>query len=250
MTRVVSVVTPVHGPSVRYLREAYESLASQEMPGDWTWQWVVQEDGERDILNGVLPDDHRVSLGKGRRGGPGTARTLALSRVAGEVVKVFDADDLLAPGALGRDIMALTDNKSVGWTTSRVLDLLPDGSTVGFEGDPDQGVLPRGTVLDYWKAHSFRASVHPATLCIRADLLFALGGWMALPASEDTGLLLAADAVSPGYFTPECGLYYRKWSGQVTQLAAHADASEQAARFRIIQARAEALASTWHGRQP
>jgi hypothetical protein len=173
---------------------------------------------------------------------------MALSRVEGELVTVLDADDLLAPGALQRDITALA-NEALGWTTSLVLDLLPDGSTVGFAGDPNEGVLPRGTALDYWKSHSFRASVHPATLCIRANLLFALGGWMALPASEDTGLLLAADAVSPGYFTSETGLYYRKWPGQVTQLAAHADASEQAARFRIIQARAEALAKTRHDRQ-
>jgi hypothetical protein len=31
---------------------------------------------------------------------------------------------------------------------------------------------------------------------------------MALPASGDTGLLLAANAISPGYFISEVGLLY------------------------------------------
>ncbi len=39
---------------------------------------------------------------------------------------------------------------------------------------------------------------------------------MALPASEDTGLLLALNAVSTGYFIPDAGLLYRKWPGQST----------------------------------
>jgi hypothetical protein len=168
---------------------------------------------------------------------------MALARATGSLVKVLDADDQLMPGCLARDIAVLTENSSVGWTTSRVLDLLPDGSTVGFAlGDPPEGPLRRGSLLTYWLAHEHRAPVHPATLCIRRELLVVLGGWMALPASEDTGLLLAADAVSTGHFTAEPGLLYRKWPGQSTNHAAHHDPVERNSRMRIIQARAEALA--------
>ncbi|QEV39866.1 hypothetical protein CP978_16030 [Streptomyces nodosus] len=49
----------------------------------------------------------------------------------------------------------------------------------------------------------------------------ALGGWMALPSSEDTGLLMALNAVSTGWFIEECGLLYRKWPGQSTAQDAH-----------------------------
>lgn len=122
-----------------------------------------------------------------------------------------------------------------------VLDLMPDGSTQGFPGDPPAGPLQRKAVFDYWIAHNYRASVHPATLCIRRDLVLALGGWMALPASEDTGLLMAADAVSPGYFVSEPGLLYRKWPGQATSQAAHVEASERAARMGVIEGRAKAM---------
>lgn len=240
--QIISVVTPVHAPSVRYLAEAYESLVAQEMPAGWSWQWVVQEDGEDGILDGVLPADERISPGANRKGGPGVTRTMTLSRAAGELVKVFDADDVLAPGALARDIATLGD-PGVDWTVSRVLDLLPDGSTAAFDGDPDEGPIERGAVLRFWRAHDHLSSVHGASLCIRRPLLLALGGWMALPASEDTGLVLAANAVSDGYFIATCGLFYRKWPGQVTQHAAHRESVEHAARMRIIGERADALLS-------
>jgi len=65
---------------------------------------------------------------------------------------------------------------------------------------------------------------------------------MALPASEDTGLLIAASVASDGYFTSTPGLLYRKWSGQATSQAAHTDPEERARRMRLVSDRAEALA--------
>lgn len=246
-SHVLSVVTPVHKPSLDYLQDAYDSLCRQDMPTGWSWQWLVQEDGQDGILQGALPNDNRISVGSNRRGGAGMTRTMALARAQGEFVKVLDADDVLAPGALSRDIDVLTTHPNVAWTTSRVLDLLPDGSTVGFENDPEPGVLPVGSVLDHWREHDHRANVHPATLCIRSSLLLALGGWMALPASEDTGLLLALSAISEGYFISECGLYYRKWPGQVTHAPAHSDPTERSARMRVVEDRAVALAEMYVG---
>ncbi|SFE11531.1 Glycosyltransferase involved in cell wall bisynthesis [Actinopolyspora alba] len=240
MTRRISVITPVHGPSAHYLPEAYRSLIEQEMPAEWDWEWLVQEDGHEGILADVLPDDPRIKPDSGRQGGAGMARTMALSRATGELVKVLDSDDLLTEGALARDIEALS-SPHIDWSTSRVLDLLPDGSTVGFDQDPDEGVLSRGSVLEHWRSHNHRAQVHPATLCVRTTVLVALGGWMALPASEDTGLLLALDAVTNGYFTRQCGLFYRKWEGQTTNHEAHSQGSEHEARMNIIEARAQAL---------
>jgi hypothetical protein len=64
---------------------------------------------------------------------------------------------------------------------------------------------------------------------------------MALPASEDTGLLLAASVVSPGYFISEPGLLYRKWAGQVTGQPAHVDPEDRSARMAVVRGRAEAL---------
>ncbi|MFE7526161.1 glycosyltransferase [Kitasatospora sp. NPDC057542] len=242
MTNILTVITAVHGPSAPFLADAYKSLVDQQLPEGWSWQWVIQEDGETGAVAPHVPEDPRISFGQGRHGRAGVARTLALSRAEGEFVKVLDADDMLTPGTLARDLAAL-GNPGICWSTSRVLDLLPDGSTVGFDQDPPEGPIERGAVLEHWKAHDFRAQVHPATLCVRRDLLLALGGWMALPASEDTGLLLALNAVSQGWFSAETGLLYRKWPGQSTSQPAHGQGEERSARMAVIEARARALSA-------
>lgn len=240
--RVIAVVTAVHAPSARFLPEAYGSLCAQRLPDNWEWRWLIQEDGATDAVRPYVPDDVRVTFRQGRPGGPGVARTIALANAGGAYVKILDADDLLTPGALARDLAVLEADPEIGWTTSRALDLLPDGSTAGFPGDPQEGPVEHGTVLGHWRTNGFRAQVHPATLCVRRDLLLALGGWMALPASEDTGLLLALNAVSRGWFTRQAGLLYRKWDGQATGQPSHVDPTERAARAAVAEARARALA--------
>jgi hypothetical protein len=243
VTRRIVVVTAVHAPSAPFLPDAYASLRDQRLPGGWEWHWVIQEDGTSDAVAPHVPADTRVTFRQGRPGGPGVARTIALSEADGSYVKVLDADDRLTPGVLARDLAALEADHTLGWATSRVLDVLPDGSTLGFPGDPEHGPIERGAVLDHWAAHDFLAPVHPATLFVRRELALALGGWMALPASEDTGLLLALNSVSRGWFSAEVGLLYRKWEGQATGQAAHLDKAERAARMAVIEARARALAT-------
>ncbi|TDQ54775.1 glycosyltransferase family 2 protein [Actinorugispora endophytica] len=242
MTEFISVVTAVHAPGAGHLPDAYKSLLEQDLPEGWEWRWVVQEDGVTDAVAPYVPDDPRVSFAQGRAGSAGVARTLALSRATGRFVKILDSDDVLTPGVLARDLRALAGNPDIGWAASRALDLLPDGSTVGFD-DPPEGPIERGAVLEHWKAHGFRSPVHPATLFVRRELLLALGGWMALPASEDTGLLMALDAVSGGWFTAEAGLLYRKWPGQATSQPEHTAESEWNARMAVVEARARSLAA-------
>ncbi|WP_306332748.1 glycosyltransferase [Streptomyces sp. KL118A] len=243
MRRRIIIVTAVHAPSAPFLSDAYESLRAQELPEGWEWHWLIQEDGRSDRVAPHVPDDERVTFRQGRAGGPGVARTMALAHADGAYVKVLDADDQLAPGALARDLAALEGDPALGWATSRVLDLLPDGSTAGFPGDPEHGPVERMTVIDYWSEHGYRAPVHPATLFVRRDLLVALGGWMALPASEDTGLLLALNSVARGWFSSEVGLLYRKWEGQVTGQSAHTDTEERDARMAVVAERARALSA-------
>jgi glycosyltransferase involved in cell wall biosynthesis len=241
--RRIDVITAVHPPAAPYLADAYKSLCAQELPGGWEWHWIVQEDGYGDAVAPHVPDDPRITFHQGRPGGPGVARTMALAFASGPYVKVLDADDQLTGGTLARDLALLEADPALGWTTSRVLDLLPDGSTAGFDQDPQDGPIEKGSVVTFWKANNFRAQVHPATLFMRRDLLLALGGWMALPASEDTGLLLALNTVSQGYFTHEYGLLYRKWPGQATAQAGHTDESERAARMVVIGARVGQLSN-------
>ncbi|MFD2767245.1 glycosyltransferase [Micromonospora eburnea] len=238
--KVISVITPVYPPNSAHLAEAGTSLYSQKLPAGWRWEWLVQIDGDEGEVS--LPADTRIKVARNRHAGPAVARTLALAKSVGSLIKSFDADDLLTEGALERDIRVLENNPEVGWTVSSATDLMPDGSLVSFpESDPPEGIMARGSIFDYWRTHDHRPPVVPGTMCIRRDLLVGLGGWMALPASEDTGLLIAANILSPGYFITETGLLYRKWPSQSTAQAAHADEAERQARFAVIESRAQAL---------
>ncbi|MFE6189108.1 glycosyltransferase family 2 protein [Streptomyces sp. NPDC056465] len=239
----ISVVTAMHEAARPYLAAAHQSLASQDLPEGWTWEWCIQEDGPGVASAELLPEprDPRIRIGSSRKGGPAVARTMAVARSTGSLIKVLDADDELTPGALARDIATLETHSHVGWTTSRVLDLMPDGSLIAFEGDPEHGPIACGSVLDHWRQHH-RPHVHPATLCVRRDLVTALGGWMALPASEDTGLLTALSVLREGWFISDIGLRYRKHAAQTTAHPDHSKGEEWAARMDIIEARATALA--------
>ncbi|MFH8681800.1 glycosyltransferase family 2 protein [Streptomyces lydicus] len=246
MNKVISIVTPVHGGGVRFLPDAYASLRAQDLPDGWSWEWCVQEDGPDVQASAHLPTgDPRIRISASRHGGPHVARTLAFARSTGVHVKNLDADDQLTPGALARDIAVLEEHPAVGWTTSRAIDLLEDGSTVSFESDPTPGVLPQGDAYGFWVEHR-RPQIHPATLCVRRALLALLGGWMALPASGDTGLLLALDSLADGFFIGETGLLYRKHEGQITTHPHHTTGAEWEARMSLIQERAEALRA-WVG---
>ncbi|MFJ8202229.1 MULTISPECIES: glycosyltransferase [Micromonospora] len=242
MNHRISIITPVHAPSIRYLSDAYESLRSQELPEGWEWEWLVQEDGRSGDVTSALPADPRVIGGSGKAGGPAVARNMAMARSRGVLLRVLDADDQLTPGALTREIKTMRAHPEVGWTTSSVLDLMPDGSKVGWEhADPTAGKVQRSDVLSYFKNNNYRLPVHPATLCIRRELAFALGGWMALPGGEDTGLLLAASVVSDGYFIAEPGLLYRKHPDQITAQADWTASTDWRVRMQFIESRTEAL---------
>ncbi|MFF2549211.1 glycosyltransferase family 2 protein [Kitasatospora sp. NPDC058063] len=236
---IISVITPVYDGGHRFLSEAYDSLTAQDLPEGWTWQWVVQEDGETGVPGAALPDDPRISYGTGRRGGAAMARTMALARVTGSLVRALDADDMLPAGALRRGIEALTEHPEIGWAVSSALDLLPDGSLRGSTIDPPAGPLPPGLLADSYRAGQF--AVMGTTLTVHADLLHAVGGWPAVPASEDAALLVLLEAVAPGWMIAEPGEIYRKHNGQVTAQAAHWQEAERDALAAVLLTRLDVL---------
>ncbi|MEU2258554.1 glycosyltransferase [Nocardia xishanensis] len=237
---LISVVTPVHEGRLDYLTSAYDSLVAQELPAGWSWEWLVQHDDPSELeLPEAAKHDNRVRPGAARHGGPGVARTVALQRAQGVYIRNLDCDDILPSNALADAIAILEQHPEIGWTTCRVLDLLPDGSLIEFPGDPADGSIPVGSVAAYWRAHDWRLPVHPTTITIRRELLLAIGGWMALPISEDTGMMLTANAFSAGWFIHGVGLYYRQHPGQITK--ADPDASDRIERMELINRRLQAI---------
>ena len=235
----VSVITAVINGGHHYLGDAYRSLCEQEMPPGWTWEWILQEDGTTQIPLRELPDDPRISPGYGRPGRACMARTVALSRAGGSLIRALDADDLLTPGALAREIKILEEHPSVGWTACAALDLQPDGSLTGVTTDPPEGLLEPGSIVASYEAGTM--PIVGGTCCIRRDLIFALGGWPALPASEDLGLMLALEQIAPGWFISEVGYCYRKHPTQSTEESRFFDPVELRARRVLIIERVAAM---------
>jgi hypothetical protein len=246
----MSVVTAVVAGKHHFLSDMYRSLVDQQLPTGWTWQWVVQEDGDTGIPFAELPhDDPRISTGSGRPRQAATTRTTALSRVHGLLIRAVDADDILPAGALARDICVLIAHPEVAWCVSPALDLLADGSLRPGPRDPASGPLPPRAM-----ANGEQAALLPVvggTLCTYSDLVRALGGWPALPSAEDVGLLLSVEAVSAGWMLDQPGLIYRKWDGSTSANLAYRHPGEEAARTQVMLDRVEALASTgWRWSPP
>lgn len=244
MTRIVSVVTPVHEGGDAYLHEAYESVRDERerLPDGWDLQWLVQEDGTTGEPFRTLPDEPWISTGGAARGGAGVARTMALPRATGELVRALDADDLLAPGGLVRDIDAMEAHPGTGWCISAGLDLLPDGSTAPGPYDPPEGPLAYETLLTAYDDDLF--PVLGTHLTARTPLLLAVGGWPALPAWEAIAVVLRCAAVSDGWMIGTPGGLYRKHPAQTTAQAAYAGVADAAQLRAAVREQAEALRAT------
>ncbi|TDC38857.1 GltA [Actinomadura sp. KC345] len=249
---VITVVTPVHDGGDTFLGDTFACLSSQSLPHGWGMQWLLQEDGQTGRPLEKVPDTSWISKGSGRRGGAAWARTMALPRAEGALLRCLDADDLLPDAhTLARDIEVLTERPDVGWVAAPCLDLMPDGSLRPGPNDPEPGPLPPRALLDGLIDDA--CPVMCTTVTLHTDLVRAIGAWPALPAAEDMALPLAAEAVSPGWMQEEPGELYRKHPDQTTATPEYLDPTEFDTRKRVLIDHAEALHRTgwrWTPSQP
>lgn len=210
----ISIITAVVAGKDDYLNETWQSLVDQELPAGWDFEWIVQEDGTTgEPRKRLAVDDPRIDYGMGTWSRAASARTLAAGRVTGRYIRALDADDILLPGALARDIEVL-EREPVGWVVSPAIDLHVDGSLVPGPRDPEPGLLP-----DYALFEGEAAGEMPVlgtTMTGRTELIHALGGWPAIPRGEDAAIVVAMEAVSPGWMQAEPSIYYRRWPAQTT----------------------------------
>jgi|SRR6266545_4740983 len=82
MTRILTVLTPVHEAGAAFLEETRKSVLSQELPEGWRLEWVVQEDGPQPSLAHQLSGDERIRYAcNGTSLGAAMTRNLALARI-------------------------------------------------------------------------------------------------------------------------------------------------------------------------
>ncbi|WP_313673590.1 glycosyltransferase [Mycolicibacterium sp.] len=256
---LLSLITPVLPRASEWLTDAWRSLDRQRMPPGWDWEFLLQIDGEGELAADLPRNDPRIRVARNDRSiGPAMSRNMALGRASGQLVKPLDADDMLPPDTLAREVDVFLRFPETGWVVSKTLDLRPDGTTIpnplgmapvegplqpgvvfdtvqaweqhpGYPPPPTRGA---GSEPDSWWAEVIRdrterglqsAPLHPAAMMARTNLVVMLGGWPGLWSSEDWGLLLALETVSPGHFLSAPGLLYREWPESLRASAKPAD---------------------------
>ncbi len=216
---LLSVLTTAQAGRAGFLVEAGESLAAQELPDGWEFEWVVQEDGPEPGLGEVLEAfPFARYAANGERLGIGTTRNVALVRAGGELVHVLDDDDRLLPSALASAVDVLAAHPEVVWVAAQADDLFQGDLRLPYPPSLAPGVVDRGVVGTFVLDHG-----HTPVVCVgitvRTDAVRALGGWVALPRGEDLSLVVALNELAPGYLLPEVTYLYRRHADQITRQA-------------------------------
>lgn len=241
--RTITVLTAASPGRGLMLLRAHNSLAHQVLPPGWAWQWVIQEDAERPSLETLLPKDPRIEFDfNGGHFGPAITRNLALIRARGGIVRNLDDDDELAPDALALDIEAFVTHPGLAWVTSEAADVTTHGEIKRHSTPFPAGPVAAGALTEAWLLSPERVPpVHPATMCVKTDVLRSLGGWMAMPFSEDTGLLMATASRFPGRHGGHVSLFYHRGPLQVSETQSLKTRESKSARAALITQRIRAM---------
>lgn len=116
MTPVASIVIPTY-QHAQWLPDAIESALAQTVPCDV----IVVDDGSTDATHEVLDRyaNRGVRVFQIPHQGPSAARNLGINRASGEFVMFLDADDVIAPEKVARQLREFTPD--IGWVLCDVL---------------------------------------------------------------------------------------------------------------------------------
>jgi glycosyltransferase involved in cell wall biosynthesis len=208
--RVISVITPTHRN--RWLERAYESIATQKLPQDWIFEWVVVTNGElaAEWVANAFSDGrvHAIQYRDENRN-VGALKAFACAKATGEILVELDHDDELRPGCLEAVIRAFETSPTPAMVYSDAVSIRDDGTFHTF--GPDYGwtyrhvdgvpvpnspaLLPQNVArlwyspdhVRAWHAETYKAvGGHDPTLeiCDDVDLtckLFAIGPVVNIP---------------------------------------------------------------------
>ncbi len=217
----VSVVMPVRDGE-RFLREALDSILGQTLAD---LELVVVDDGSTDstpaLLRAAAARDERVRVRSQPPGGLTVAINAGCAHARAPLIARMDADDVMLPGRLERQVAYLDANPDVALLGGGVV-LIDEA---GREIDREPG-RERLELLE-------RNELTHATVIMRADALRALGGYR-LDQAEDYDLWLRFEERYGVAALSEPVIRYRLHPGQfsVTRL------ERQALGFLCVRAAA------------
>ncbi|NQU43855.1 glycosyltransferase family 2 protein, partial [bacterium] len=109
---LISVIIPTHNDA-EYLRESLPSVLQQDYSGDM--EIIVVDDGSEPPAEDLVPpEDSRVRFIRRLPGGVSAARNTGIDSAKGDILFFLDADDLMLPGRIRRQIQAFELDPDIG----------------------------------------------------------------------------------------------------------------------------------------
>lgn len=208
MTPLVSILIPAYNAEA-WIAATIKSALDQTWPRK---EIIVVDDGSRDQTLAAARQfaSKQVSVGSQPNQGAAAARNKSFSLSQGELIQWLDADDLLAPDKVGRQVQALSDCQSkrtlcsASWGT-----FYYRTEKARFSPSP----LWRDLSPAEWLLRKMGQNCHmqTATWLVRRELTEAAGPWDTRLLGDDDGeyfcrVVKASDGVR---FVPEARVYYR-----------------------------------------
>jgi len=224
---LVSVVTPFFN-AAPFLQATIDSVLAQS---HGNFEMLMIDDGSTDdsrrIAQANADRDRRLRLlhhaGNVNRG-KAASRNLGLEKAGGAYVVFLDADDLLLPEKLARQVRLLRDNPGAGAVLGRTLYWFEDAGADDYLGPVgwDAGSMfepPELMVLLLRRRGLVPCLCSPM---IRLDLVRRLGGFdLAIPHLFEDQVLLAKVFLAGATLTDDyCGEKYRQHAGSSSAQAA------------------------------
>lgn len=114
MPPLVSVIVPAYN-SAPYLTEAVQSVSAQTYPAV---ECIVIDDGSTDHTAGLLTElmalHPHLRVARKAHGGPSAARNMGLRMCSGSFISFLDADDVILPDKIERQVEFLNAHPEVG----------------------------------------------------------------------------------------------------------------------------------------
>jgi len=212
---MISVIIPAYNAE-RWIDQTIRSVTTQ------TWkdvEIIVVDDGSTDRTAEIASgsDAERVRVIRQSNSGSGAARNRGLSEARGEFIQFLDADDILGPDKLARQMEALGKNRagsiaSCAWGR--------------FTGEPESAEFPDEPVWHVedpveWLVRSLDGGgmMQPGAWLTPRSIIDAAGPWNESLTLHDDGeyftrVLLKA---SRNVFVPEARVFYRDVEGSLSR---------------------------------
>ena len=232
----VSIILPAYNAE-RYLPHALDSVLAQTHTH---FELIVVDDGSKDgtldLAYGYQARDPRVRVFTQRNGGIARALNRAAREARYKWLARMDADDLMVPNRLERQLAFLAENPELSVASSLVYYIDEKGDFIGEGRSP---FTNRRTVAAYVRKNRLIAINHPGAI-IRKSALLDVGGYRAefVPVEDIDLWNRLVDAGYQLLVQPEFLLHYRVHSqSTVGRRVAENERMGQWARHCMIQRR-------------